>query len=107
MGVFEDTSIRFDGIHRQKYNGLGANRSKRHHFGSRLVATIYQVYRYDTNATGYVLINGSRTYKKNEIKQNGNWRYVASDIWDNPDLTPEQNEATIGGLPIVDDNPQQ
>jgi hypothetical protein len=106
MGTFEDTSIRFDGIHRQKYIGLGRN-SKAKTFGSRLIASIYKVWRYDTNATAYVLINGGRTYKKNDIKQNGNWRFVASDIWDNPNLTPEQNESQIGGLPIVDDNPQQ
>ena len=107
MGVFEDTSIRFEGIHRQKYISLGRGTAKAHQFGSRLIATIYRVYRYDTLTTDYVMINGSRTYKKNDIRQNGNWYFVASDIWDRADLTDEQNEAAIGGLPIVDDNPQQ
>ncbi len=107
MGLFEDTSIRILGIHRQKYIGLGKSRSKGGQFGSRLVQTIYKVQRYATNSTAYVLVGGASKYKKNEIVQNANWNYVAADIWDNPDLTDEQNESQLGGLPIVDDNPQQ
>jgi hypothetical protein len=54
-----------------------------------------------------VKVNGNRTYKRNEIKQNGNWNFVSGDLWDNPLLTPEENEAQLGGLQIADDNPQQ
>ena len=97
MGVFEDTSIRIQGIHRQK-----VLRSVQ-----RVVQRIYEVHRYDTNSTGYVLVSGGTRYKKNEIVQNANWRYVSADMWDNPDLTDEENESQLGGLPIVDDNPQQ
>ena len=106
MGVFEDTSIRFEGMHRQKYVGLGKS-AKKQSFGSRLISTIYRVFRYDTNSYDYVKVNGSRTYKRNEIKQNGNWNFVSGDLWDNPLLTPEENEAQLGGLQIADDNPQQ
>ena len=97
MGVFEDTSIRVQSIHRQK---VLTN-------VQRVVQQIYKVHRYDTDSTAYVLVSGGTRYKKNEIVQNANWNYVAGDIWDNPDLTDEQNESQLGGLPIVDDNPQQ
>jgi hypothetical protein len=106
MGVFEDTSIRILSIHRQKYIGLGSS-VRGGQFGSRLIQTIYKVQRYDTSSTAYVLVSGASTYKKNEIVQNANWRYVSGDMWDNSDLTDAENESQIGGLPIVDDNPQQ
>ena len=106
MGVFEDTSIRILGVHRQKYIGLGSG-VKGGSFGSRLVQSIYEVHRYDTSSTAYVLVSGGSRYKRNEIVQNANWRYVSANIWDKPDLTDEQNESLLGGLPIIDDNPQQ
>lgn len=97
MGVFENTSVRIDGKHRQKHIARGL----------RLIATIYKVFRYDTNTTDYILVGGNTNYRRNSIHQNANWNFVSPDIWDNPNLTDEENEAQSGGLPIYDDNPQQ
>ena len=106
MGVFEDTSVKIDGVHRRRYISLGRSRGTTR-FGSRLMGTIYKVFRYDTNTIDYIKVGGNTNYRRNSIHQNANWNFVSPTIWDNPDLTDEENEAQSGGLPIYDDNPQQ
>ncbi len=97
MPSFNDVSIKILGVHRRKIE-----RTSR-----RTVGEIYKVQRYDTNATAYIYKNGDAGYRKNDIIFNDNFNYVDADVWDNPELTEAENEAQSGGIPIVDDNPQQ
>ena len=106
MGVFEDTSIRILGVHREKRISLGYGR-KKESFGSRCIQQILRVHSYATNSERYVLVSGNPRYKKNEIVQNSNWNYIDGTAWNNPDLTDDENDEIIGNLPIVDDNPQE
>ena len=106
MGVFEDTSVRIDGVHRRHYISLGRSGGTRR-FGGRLTATIYKVFRYDTNTIDYIRVGGDTNYRRNSIHQSANWNFVSPTIWDNPNLSEAENEAQSGGLPIYDDNPQQ
>ena len=107
MGVFEDTSVRIDGIHRKRYISLGRSGGTDRFRNSRLMGVIYKVFRYDTNTTDYIKVGSDTNWAKNSIHQNANWNFVSPDIWDNPNLSEEENEAQSGGLPIYDDNPQQ